>query len=391
MKKTLYLMLLLFVFLGFWVACNEPAPTTSPPSGENDENPPAHTHTFGEWMTVNAATCVSDGQEKRTCVCGESETKALAATGVHIYAENICSLCLQSKDQIRLATMTLKFENEYGKLYFDENDGSVGYWNTVTDHIVFTAPTQEEAALIENHTVEELMSHVLFDYITEEEVTHSVSTYNNTVLEGLKISVDLLPNGIQLNYGMTDSRKFLLPKVIEATAFEEKILNPMRENAGATSREYQRFLSYYNKIDYLGAIESGDTQKADMMAEAYPMVKEKQINVYAYNGVTEKENERIEGYITTYCPNYTFEELERDHAYANYYEMVYTRFYTALMFTVDENGLTVDFAENCVWGEFSTLYELPENGINSHKQVTNVEVLPYLKSLKLEGITILCP
>ena len=128
-----------------------------------------------------------------------------------------------------------------------------------------------------------------------------------------------------------------------------------------------------------------------VISEISPMVKEKQINVYAYNGVTEKENERIEGYITTYCPNYTFEELERDHAYANYYEMVYTRFYTALMFTVDENGLTVDFAENCVWGEFSTLYELPENGINSHKQVTNVEVLPYLKSLNLEGITILCP
>ena len=34
-----------------------------------------HTHEFGEWKTSKVATCLSEGEEKRTCECGESETK----------------------------------------------------------------------------------------------------------------------------------------------------------------------------------------------------------------------------------------------------------------------------------------------------------------------------
>lgn len=42
----------------------------------------AHTHTFGEWAVVKAATCTEKGSEERVCSgCGEKETREIAALG----------------------------------------------------------------------------------------------------------------------------------------------------------------------------------------------------------------------------------------------------------------------------------------------------------------------
>ena len=37
-------------------------------------------HEFGEWQVITAATCAEEGQEQRTCECGETETRTIAAT-----------------------------------------------------------------------------------------------------------------------------------------------------------------------------------------------------------------------------------------------------------------------------------------------------------------------
>ena len=42
---------------------------------------PAHTHTYGEWTTVKAATCEETGERERTCPCGEKQTEAIPAAG----------------------------------------------------------------------------------------------------------------------------------------------------------------------------------------------------------------------------------------------------------------------------------------------------------------------
>lgn len=43
---------------------------------------PAHTHTYGEWRVTTPATC-ADGVETRTCGCGDSETRPIAAVSSH--------------------------------------------------------------------------------------------------------------------------------------------------------------------------------------------------------------------------------------------------------------------------------------------------------------------
>ena len=42
---------------------------------------PATGHTFGDWTVTTPATCITDGVETRSCACGETETRAIPATG----------------------------------------------------------------------------------------------------------------------------------------------------------------------------------------------------------------------------------------------------------------------------------------------------------------------
>ena len=56
-----------------------------------------HTHAFGVWTVTTPATCTASGAEKRTCACGETETRLLPATG-HTDAnkDGKCDLCGQT-------------------------------------------------------------------------------------------------------------------------------------------------------------------------------------------------------------------------------------------------------------------------------------------------------
>ena len=45
-----------------------------------------HTHEFGEWTTTTNSTCTAEGEEKRTCACGESESRPVEKIA-HDYGE----------------------------------------------------------------------------------------------------------------------------------------------------------------------------------------------------------------------------------------------------------------------------------------------------------------
>ena len=51
-----------------------------------------HEHSFGEWTVTTEPTCTEKGVETRTCECGESETREVAALG-HDYVNGECSRC----------------------------------------------------------------------------------------------------------------------------------------------------------------------------------------------------------------------------------------------------------------------------------------------------------
>ncbi len=60
-------------------------------SGGEPQSSVEHTHAFGEWELVKAASCTKEGEKQRTCSCGEVQTEKVAKTE-HVY--NLAHLCL---------------------------------------------------------------------------------------------------------------------------------------------------------------------------------------------------------------------------------------------------------------------------------------------------------
>ncbi len=74
--------------------------TTEPETEDESSTDPSetstelHVHAYGEWITVNEATCTQSGTKERVCSCGSKESEAVATLS-HNYVENICSMCQQ--------------------------------------------------------------------------------------------------------------------------------------------------------------------------------------------------------------------------------------------------------------------------------------------------------
>ena len=79
MKKFwIVLLSLLFSFacvMGF-AACDETPPDDETGGTVQPDDPgKPHEHDFGEWTVTIPATCTEEGEEQRTCSCGETETR----------------------------------------------------------------------------------------------------------------------------------------------------------------------------------------------------------------------------------------------------------------------------------------------------------------------------
>ena len=97
MKKfwivLLSLLLSLACVMGFAACTERPDDETggSVQPGDPDPDKP-HEHNFGEWVVTIPATCTEAGEEQRTCSCGETETRTVAALG-HDYVNGVCTRC----------------------------------------------------------------------------------------------------------------------------------------------------------------------------------------------------------------------------------------------------------------------------------------------------------
>lgn len=84
LKYLLVVVLLILACGCLLTSCEEESP------GE----PPAHEHAYGAWSETTAPTCGAKGTSTRTCACGASESKSIAATGEHDYgADDLCAVC----------------------------------------------------------------------------------------------------------------------------------------------------------------------------------------------------------------------------------------------------------------------------------------------------------
>ncbi|MBO7309812.1 MAG: hypothetical protein J6U86_00270 [Clostridia bacterium] len=269
----------------------------------------------------------------------------------------------------KLETMDLRFEKDGYQLYVDEYSGEVATRCIATGEILFSNPYTIGESTANAATVKtRLLSQLAVKYVdvtSGDENTYY--SYEWAATRGQIISKNI-KNGVRMEYTIgREEARMLVPELIEKESFETKILSVIEaaaeEDAGAKFA-LKQIRAYYQIKD------PNNQASASMKAEiqrAYPITKK--MAIYALDSTTTTvEKARLETYIKTYCPDYTYENLDDDHLLTEYEseDKNPPLFKMALEYTLDSKGLTV---------------RLPANGIRFNEalyQLYSIEILPYM-------------
>ncbi len=288
---------------------------------------------------------------------------------------------LFATDEAKLANMTFMYEKDGYQLYADEFTGEVATKNLATGQILFTNPSDiaSSTAAHSDNTKYELMSQIVVKYVDNgaEKLFYS---FEQAAMNG-QITVKNIKDGLRVEYTIgREDTKFLVPRLIEKERFDtlirQLVLEGVMEREGCSEEEamkkihYRKIMAYYDVLKDPNNVSS-DRELAEMQA-AFPITKKaykgQYMAVRVCSATTSAELREVETIIKTYCPLYTYEQLEYDHTLTEYSknDRAPALFKMALEYRLDENGLSV---------------RLPANGIRFNEaeyQLTNINILPWM-------------
>ena len=375
--STLLAVLMLVSAFTFVVAAEEPTANghvAQPTGGWKTSNTKPTLHYFGGDSLIAKATNADTGEVTEW---GGDGTKV-------IYTP-----------EDKLSYMDLRFVKDGYELYVDAYSGEVATRCIATGEILFTNPytigdsmATGDMSKLKSKTNEggiksQLMSQLVIKYIDitsgEDNTYHSftwASSRGQIVVRNIK-------NGLRVEYTIgREEARLLVPVHIERSAFETKLRNVMLEalhlewdeqrqqavigEGGDANGKFifSKFMAYYDLQDPENVV--GESLK-EQMYRAFPITRKMAIYVLD-SSTSEVEKATIENFIKTYCPDYTYEELDADHMLTEYEseDKNPPLFKMALEYTLDEQGLTV---------------RLPANGIRFNEslyQLYSIEILPYM-------------
>ena len=286
----------------------------------------------------------------------------------------------------KLATMELRFEKGDYQIWVHTHTGEVAVINTATGEELFTNPYNVGLSKATASVKAELLSQILIEYTGNElSGVQKFNSYNDAVGNS-QIKVKSIKNGIRVEYTIgREETKYLVPRLIEKERFETMIREPIRavweelkDSPNSADRKIANELNKYfgrfdNDLEVFYVLQ--DPEKyADSPLKLSGLYRDFPVTatlgaVYSFDAFAGiAEIEKIEGYIKTYCPEYTYEEMDYDHDRTKYTNKDQNPavFKLALEYTLDELGLRVT---------------LPANGIRfdeSLYQLSSVTVLPYM-------------
>ena len=310
-------------------------------------------------LTIFSASAAEEGTDKETTNKKDEEVEETIDYTTLVYTNPEEKLAAMLDRNGKPGPWLTKGDYE---LYVDAFSGEVAYRNIKTGEILFTNPYDIGASTLgSTNTKNELLSQIVIQY-TDNNQSPTFVSYEMAALKD-QITVKQIKNGIRVQYtlGREQARK-LVPGMISVERFEEVIAGRALEN-GIPEFDYGKLTAYYLKLSLEGLSERGRAELID----AFPIVEKMDVYVFDQNA-SETEKNKIEGYIKTYCPEYTYEELDADHAETEYeaQDKNPPLFKLALEYTLDEHGLAV---------------RLPANGIRFNEQLYQLEslqVLPYM-------------
>lgn len=280
----------------------------------------------------------------------------------------------------RLNAMELYYVDGDFRLYVDKITGEVALQDTTTGDVLFSNPYNladypisddgSGKKVISDTIKKEMLGQVSITY-DDNGKTGFYYSFQDAALLG-QIKIKRLNGGVRVEYSIGEEEtRTLVPRLIKKERFDELILDSLEANLaeGKDSRIYKNLKEgwYWLKDPFDPSIATSPSLR-EKMYEEYPVIKEKNIALYVLTDANRREIKMIEGWIKTYCPKYTFEELDKDHLETNYTEpsIAPANFKLALEYYVTDNGLEVRF---------------PANGLTfdeTNYKLTSLTILPYM-------------
>lgn len=271
----------------------------------------------------------------------------------------------------KLATMSMMFEKGDYQLWVNSYTGEVCTVNTKTGEKLFSNPYNVGSSKAVASLKGEFLSQILLSYTS---IISGTANNMNSFADAAKnnqIKVKNIKNGVRVEYTLgREETKYLCPRLITADRFEEFFgADSMGEAMAAEGKSWyyeKKFLTFFTLRDPVQF--EGDDRKLSELYSELP-ITQKVGAVYQINsGITAAELISLEGYIKTYVPTYTYEELDADHEKTQYVseDVNPPVFKMALEYKLDNMGMTVT---------------LPANGIRfdeSLYQLTSLTLLPYM-------------
>ena len=263
----------------------------------------------------------------------------------------------------RVAAMTLYSVVGNMEIYCDAVSGEVAIRDAVTGQILLTNPAGIAGIKANEAQKQELLSQIIIKYM-DNGSEKSMTSYKDAALRG-QIKVSNIKNGIRVEYSLgNEQTRLLAPRLIEASRFESLILSKV------TGEDKKILTAFYSKKDPNDpplAFKDKPEIYQQALYENFPITKEMAVYVLPTES-TQADLRRMETIIKTYCPEYTFEQLDYDHQLtkANVSEREPANFKLALEYTIDGGDLIVT---------------LPANGIRYNEAeytLSNIKILPYM-------------
>ena len=301
---------------------------------------------------------------------GYFATKTNGTTYDSPLAEKGVAVISFSTPEEKIATMDLRLQKDGFQIFVDEYSGEVACKDMTSGEVLFTNPYNIASTKGTADIKSRIMSQIHIQYL-DNGVTKNFYSFTEASERG-QIKVKNIKGGIRVEYTIgREEAKMLVPHLIEATRYETLILDvaeeALKDEGGKKGIKWRKLRGFY--IYYSLDMCTTDEQRKALQAQ-FPILKKKpDIAIYALStDTTRVEKAKLETLIKTYCPNYTYEELDYDHEFVEYEgeDENPPVFKMALEYSLDENGLSVS---------------LPANGIRfdeSRYSLKSVSVLPYM-------------
>ena len=277
------------------------------------------------------------------------------------------------------------YKNGEYEIWAHEETGEVGIKVVKTGQIILSNPYDIADSTANDAVKQRLLSQIVLQYKDGTGSVVEFNSYANAALNGKvvngksinQIKIFNTKNGIRVEYTLgKEQAKYVVPKQIEQSSFIENIIEPWENK---NSRDYQRFLAYYDLKD------PNDKTLADSiittMKRQFPAT-EKGFAIYVLDpGVTNRELEMLSGFIENNT-EYDADQMADDYDLIDYIDTSAAPaiFRFAIEYSIDEHGVEVS---------------LPANSISydsSSYTLTSVKLLPFLgagNNKKVEGFTFL--